>query len=229
MKIIKLSQENDREAWLDLRRGKIGGTDASKVKPLSRGTDRTPIGFWDLLAQNLSIAKDGEPEADRGLRLQNEAIDKTSKVIGKPLNADAGFWVSDNNKDISVSPDSAEPSDTPTYCAEAKCLDSKNHLKYLVTDLRLRKNPDYKGIDGIPKEFKEQVIQYFIVNENLKTLYFTLYDDRQALEGLMHYVITVNREDLTEDITSQMEYEIEVLKQVKQVIKELKDYVRQQA
>lgn len=221
MKVINLSQTNDREAWLELRRGKIGGSDVSKVKPLSRGTDRTPAGFWDLLAQNLSIAKDGEPERDRGLRLENEALTKTSALIGKPLNLDAGMWISDLDPDISVSPDSAEPVEKPTYCAEAKCLDSKNHLKYMVTDIRLKKLDDYKGIDGIPKEFKEQVIQYFIVNEDLQTLYFTLYDDRIAVERLMHYVITVTRVEVEELITQQVEYELETLSQIRQLIKEL--------
>jgi hypothetical protein len=229
MKIIKLSQREDREAWLDLRRGKIGGSDAKGVKPLSRGLDRTPAGLWDLLAQKLCVAKDGEPEMDRGLRLEQEALHKTIETIGKPLDLDPGMWLSDLDEDISVSPDSAEPGNKPTYSAEAKCLDSKNHLKYIVTDMRLKKlsGSDYKGILGIPAEFKEQVIQYFAVNEYLQTMYFTLYDDRQALEGLMHYVITVTRDEVADLITGQVEYEQDTLKQIRELIKELKSYVRQ--
>jgi len=228
MKIVKLSQRDDREAWLDIRRGKIGGSDAKGVKPLSRGADRTPAGFWDLLAQKLCIAKDGEPERDRGLRLEPIALAKTATMIGKTLDLDAGMWVSDTDEDISVSPDSAEPGDKPTYSAEAKCLDSKNHLKYIVTDMRLKKvsGNDYKGILGIPAEFKEQVIQYFVVNEHLQTIYFTLYDELQAIEGLMHYVITVTRDEVADLITGQVEYEQEALKQVRELIKELKDYAK---
>lgn len=231
MKVINLSQSEDREAWLDLRRGKIGGTDVKNIKPLLRGADKTPAGFWDLLAQKLSIAKDGEPEIDRGHRLENEALTLTMSIIDKPLNLDPGMWISDFDKDVSVSPDSAEPVDKPIYCAEAKCLDSKNHLKYSVIDkiargelppmLDYNYDENYIGINYVPKEHQHQVIQYFVVNEDLQTLYFTLYDDRIAYENLTHHIITVERKDIEEKILEQKQIEINVLSEIRSLIKEL--------
>lgn len=222
MKIVKLSQENDREAWLDFRRTLITGTKAKAIKPLSRGKDRTPVGFWDLLAENLAIAKDGEPERDRGLRLENEAITKTAKLFKLDLTLDPGIWVSDKNNKIAISPDSAEKGDKPTYAVEAKCLDSKNHIKAIVLDRRAKASSDYHAFDSIPTEYREQVIQYFAVNEHLKTLYFSFYDDRIVIDKLMHHTIVINRPPIAEEIKEQTETQIEVLDQIKELIKELR-------
>ena len=78
MRIIKVSQSNDRESWLDLRRGIITGTKAKSVAPPARSKN-TPAGIFSLLAEHVAIAKDGEPERDRGLRLEKEALEITNK------------------------------------------------------------------------------------------------------------------------------------------------------
>lgn len=227
MQVIRLSQTADREAWLDMRRGKIGGSDAKSVQPLSKGSDRNPAGLWDLLAQKLAIAKDGEPERDRGQRLENEGLVITARTFALELDLDPGMWVSDINPDISVSPDAAERAQTITYAAEAKCLDSKNHIKAIVIDMIAKgtippalgytKDDSYKGFNYIPKEFQHQIVQYFVVNEDLQIVYFTLYDDRIAFESLMHHVITVTREQVADLITGQLEYEQTILTQVKEL------------
>lgn len=224
MKIIKVSQEHDREAWLELRKDKITGTRVGKVKPLTRGTDRTPEGFWQMLADRLAIAKDGEPERDRGLRLENEALKKTAKRFKLKLNYDPGMWESDIDKDIAVSPDGAEEGDTPTYAAEAKCFDSKNHIKYVMLDRRASKEKDYRPYDSVPKDNKHQVIQHFVVNENLDKLYFTLYDDRIVLDKLSHHVIVITRESVKDETDMQLLMEKEVLKDLRDTIKEIKSY-----
>lgn len=225
MKIIKLSQTEDREAWLEARRGLITGSKARKVKPLSRGTDRTPAGFWEILAEKISIAKDGEPDMDRGHRLEVEAIEIAGNKLELDFDTDCGMWVSDENASIAVSPDGSEKSDNPTFAAEAKCLSSGNHLKYLVKDLRARKSDSYRAIDSIPNEatsaYREQVIQYFVVNKDLKVLYFVLYDDRIAYEHLTHHIITIFRDEIENDIEAQIANEEETINQINDLLKEL--------
>jgi len=227
MKIIRVSQSEDRQQWLDLRRGKISGSKAKGVKPLTRGTDRTPAGFWELLAENLAIAKDGEPEKDRGLRFENEALIKTAKQYKLKLDLDPGMWVSDFDADISVSPDSAEQGDKPTYAVEAKCLDSKNHLRGLVRDRTAKKTKEYNPLNSLKIssqcDFVDQAVQYFVVNEQLETLYFALYDDRMALDHLMLHVITIKREHVRELVEAQLEAQKDILKEVRKLIKELKN------
>lgn len=222
MKIIKLSQENDREAWLELRREKITGTRAGKIKPLSRGTDRTPEGFWQMIADRIAIAKDGEPEMERGHRLENEALKQTAKQFSVKFDYDPGFWVSDLDDDIAVSPDAAEPGKKPTYAAEAKCFDTKNHIKCVLLDRRAKKKEDYRAIDQVPKDNRHQVIQYFVVNEHLQRLYFALLDDRIVLENLTHHTIVIDRAEIADEIKEQKDMELDVLKDLRATIKELK-------
>jgi len=225
MQVIKLSQEHDREAWLQMRRGKITGSKAKAIRPLSRGADRIPQGFWDLLAEKLAVGADGEKDIDRGQRLENEALELTAKKLKLNLNLDPGMWVSDDNEDLAVSPDAAENTDSPTYAAEAKCLSSANHLKFVIKDQRVQQGELYRPIDSIPDgasaAYREQVIQYFVVNENLKKLYFVLYDDRIALDKYMLHVITIDRKDIEDEIEDQKQMQLETLAEVNKLIAEL--------
>lgn len=222
MQIIKLSQSEDRIAWLEARRGVVTGSKAKKVKPLSRGVDRTPAGFWELLSDKVSIAKDAEPDMARGHRLEPESVDLVAEKysLGE-VDSDCGMWVSDENAAIAVSPDGSEKSDTPTFAIETKSLSSPLHIKYIVKDRRAKKLEGYRPFDNVPDDFKEQVLQYFVVNENLKTMYFALYDDRMAFDHLMHYVIVIDRSDVKEEIMAQMIIQDNVIKQVNETLTEI--------
>src|ERR1041385_6549608 len=102
MKIIRLSQDKDREAWLQLRLGKITGTKAKKIKPLTRGVDRVPQGFWQILAEQLAVQSDGEEDLDRGHRLENESLQIAADKLGLSMDLDPGMWISDDYEDIAV-------------------------------------------------------------------------------------------------------------------------------
>lgn len=224
MQIIKVSQGSDRESWLDMRRGVITGTKAKTIKPPKRGNG-VPQGIYELLAEHIAVAKDGEPERERGLRLENEALELTAKKYGLKLDTDPGMWFSDDMK-LGVSPDSAEDSKNPTYAAEAKCLDSKNHLQGIINDWEAKKKPDYNPLNSLKistSDFTDQVIQYFVINPNLDIVYFTLYDDRIALDNVMHYVIEVKREHVSEFVDGQELYERDAIKLVERMIQTLKE------
>ena len=225
MRIIRLSQQNDREAWLQLRLGKITGKKSKGIKPLSRGADRTPAGFWILLAEKLAVGSDGEPDMDRGTRLEKVALPLIAQRYGLDLDVDPGMWISEDNEDIALSPDGAEIGDKPTYAAEVKCLSSSNHLKYVVTALR---NPEKRPIDLVPNDaqsaYKDQVIQYFVVNPDLQTLFFGLYDDRIVLDHLMLHVLIIERATIEEEIEKQKAIELGVLDDVNKLIEELRGF-----
>ena len=224
MKIIKVSQSNDRESWLDMRRGVVTSTKAKNVKPLSRGKT-LPAGIYELLAEKVAISKDGEPERDRGLRLENEALLLTQEKYNLDFELDAGMWFSDDMK-LAVSPDASEVSDKPTYAGEAKCLDTKNHLQAILNDYLNKRLPNYNPLDGLKigtSDYTTQCIQYFMINQDLETLYFTLYDDRIALENVIHYVIIIKREHVAEFVDGQELYERDALVKVNNMIKILKE------
>lgn len=224
MQIINVSQQNDREAWLDARRGIITGTKAKTVAPPKRGNG-VPQGIYELLAEHVAIAKDGESERDRGLRLEDEALLLTAEKFNLDLNLDPGMWLSDDGK-LGISPDAAEVSDKPTYAAENKSLDSKNHLQAIINDWTAKKLPNYNPIDSLKigsSDYAPQAIQYFVINPYLETLYFTLYDDRIALDNIVHYVIVIKREHVEEYIEGQEAYERDAIERVEQMIKVLKE------
>lgn len=224
MKVYKISQAKDREAFLDFRRGRISGTKSKRMKTLTRGKDRTPAGFYEVMAEKLAIAKDGEEERERGQRLEQEASELTAKKLGLNLDTDPGVWVSDDDEDIMVSPDAAEKSDKPVFAVEAKCLDSANHLRGMVQDIRAKKSSDYNVLESLQigrSDFRWQVVQYFVVNEHLRTVYFTLYDDRFAHDKLMHYVIEVKRSDVAAYAEFQKENQLALLIEMRAIIKEL--------
>lgn len=224
MKIIKVSQSKNRQQWLDERRGVIMSTKAKGVQPLKHGNG-TPQGIFELLAENVAIAKDGEPEKDRGLRLENEGLKLTAKKYKLNLNLDPGMWLSDDGK-LGVSPDAAEDNKKPTYAAENKSLDSKNHLQAIINDWTARKLPNYNPLGSLrisKEDYTAQVIQYFIIDPDLQILYFGLYDDRIALENVMHYVIVIKREHVAEYIDGQELYERDALVKVSKMIEILKE------
>lgn len=224
MQIIKVSQTEDRESWLELRKGIITGTKAKQVKPPVRGS-KVPVGIYELIAEKIAVSKDGEPERERGLRLENEALLLTQDKYKLDLDLDCGMWFSDDEK-LAVSPDAAQVGDKPTYAAEAKCLDTKNHIQGILQDHTAKQLPQYNPIDSLKigtSDFTAQVIQYFVINPDLQTLYFTLYDDRVVLDNIMHYVIVVKREHITDFIEGQESYERDALEKINNLIKVLRE------
>lgn len=188
--------------------------------------------FWNFLAEMLACAPDGEPAAERGHRLENENAMLTLKKMNiDPDTAvfDTKMWVSDIDQRIACSPDCHENSENPTWAIECKSLGSANHLATIIpamvyhnhydcdtqkilNDIAKSLFPeifDYdRDFDLIPDKYKHQVVQYFVVNDNLKTLYFSMYDDRFYTQELAHYVFVIPRETIQTEIVEQLHKEM---------------------
>lgn len=220
MKIIPVSQD-DRAKWLEERWGKIGGSTAKKLYPLKYGEDKTPQGFWDLVGEMLTIMPDGEAPMSAGHTHENEAIDKLSEVINKPFNNDAQMWQSSKYSRITVSPDGAEPGSNPTYACEVKNLGVGKHFKYLYKARGYKGNP----INLVPNEagafYKEQAIQYFVVNEELQDLYFGLHNKWAMYKEHELVIIHVRRSDVRDLIILQEEIQRDSIKRAQTIIREL--------
>lgn len=194
--------EQGSEEWLQWRKGKISGT---RVKDLivKRGDGRK-IGFWEIIAERLSVdTSDVVDPIQRGHDLEVEAINNFAEVTDKEVNPDCGVWVSDFDDSIVASPD-GEISDTEAV--EVKCLGSARHLQAYFEK-------------KIPTEYEDQTMQYFVVNENLETLYVIFYDPRIA--ALPIHWIEVRREDHAEKIGAYRQYQIDTLKQIDDLINQL--------
>lgn len=233
MKIIRVEQNS--EAWYDYRRGKIGGSKSQGVKPLSRGKYKGlvqgSVGFWKLLAERVSIAKDGESEMERGHRLESLGLQKTNDKFKLNLvwkteedTTLPGLWVSDTSDDMYISPDAAEAGNNPRYAAEVKAFDTHKHLQVMYEDMQARKSDGYNPINSLPTDNVDQAVDYFVINKKCQRVYWTMINDMVALENLEHYVIIIERDHVADRVKELEEVQITVLKELEDLLKGIKDW-----
>ena len=193
----------DRESWLAYRVGRITGT---KLKDLlvKRGSGRKR-GFYQLIADKLgAVSPSDENPMERGARLEKDAVDLFAKRTKKKVNTDLVMWISEDDESIAYSPDGFIGK---TEAVEVKCLNSALHIETLLTKT-------------VPSEYEEQVIQAFIVNTSLKTLYFVCYDPRLPVQEFFY--LTITRKELAPKIKEYGEYERMALAEVEGIVRELK-------
>lgn len=198
MKILKF---DNKEEWLEARKGKITGT---RLKDLvvKKGTGKK-IGYYEMIAEKIALPSDGEDAMARGERLEGEAIAFFAKETGKKIDTSLVIWTRDEENDIALSPDGIIGK---TEAIEVKCLSSARYLEALLTQ-------------KIPDEYEFQKLQYFIVNDSLKTLYFAFYDPRVVSKPFFY--ITVNRKDIEKEIEEYLKYQKDILEKINRVVLEL--------
>ncbi len=198
MKTLKFTNKDD---WMLARRGKITG---SRLKDIlaKRGGGRKK-GFYELIADKIALQPDNERPMDRGTRLEDIAIDRFCQETSKKVDTTMVIWEREDNSNIAVSPDGVI---SEKEAVEVKCLNTASHIEALLTKV-------------IPSEYEEQVIQYFIVNDKLKKLYFIFYDPRMTVKDFFY--LEIKRSDLSEKITEYLEYQKKVLEEVEQIVKDL--------
>lgn len=224
MQILRIDPNEDREAFLEERRGTIGGSDSKDVAPLSRGTDKRPSGLWKLIAGKLFVAADGEKPRDRGLRVEEAGIQYVARKFDLKMDYVPGMWIADFNKDIHSSPDGAELADVPTFAVENKALDSHTHIMAIVKDLEAKKLPNYNPLESTNissrNDYRYQCRQYFVVNPDCQKVYFNLHDDRADSDLYENYTIVITREDVGEDAIEAQKYmEINAIEQARTITK----------
>lgn len=221
----RLDIDQNGEAWFDFRRGKIGGSKVKGIKPLKTGKKKglvdSAVGVWKIVAERLSIAKDGEPERDRGHRLEELAMNLTNKKYDLMLIA-GKVWQSDEDENLYISPDCEEDAAVITYAQETKAFDSDKHLQIIYNDIFAKKLDGYNPINSLPEDNKDQAIDYFVKNEKLQKLYWTLIDDRQAYEEMEHYCIIINRKDVEGDVELLKDIQKRALSRINEIVEELK-------
>jgi hypothetical protein len=197
---MKVTKYDTEEAWLDARRGRITGT---RVKTLFSKRDGKPLkGFYEVIAERIAVPHDGENVMDRGKRLEDEAIERFMAETGKKVNTDLVLWTRDDDENIAVSPDGQIGK---TEACEVKCLSSASHIEAFLTRL-------------VPEEYEHQVLQYFIVNDKLKTLYFCFFDPRMPRD---FFYLTINRADVQEDVDTYLDLERRALEQIANIEEQL--------
>lgn len=239
--------EQNTEEWLDFRRGKIPGSrvvDMYSDKPftatdvkrelyrlgvdfkksdsmgnlvkllpsesLHRLINEAPkkVGFYEVIAERLGIPPDDESPMDRGHRLEPEAAAEFSKRYKKKLR-EVGCWQSDVDPRIINSPDREvvpKKGRKITEAVEIKCLASSKHIEAVIEN-------------NIPNVYNSQIVQYFVVNEALETLYFVFYDPRVTAQPF--HCIKITRDDLGDKPEKYLEFELQQLKLIDDIVERL--------
>ena len=201
MKILAVEQGSDE--WFEARKGKISGTVLSDVYAKRGGRK---LGFYEIIAERLGVEPDDERPMDRGLRLEDEAIEEFEKRTGLKTEV-AGICVSSFCDEIINSPDRLIKGDGTYFAAvEIKCLSSARHLQIVLEN-------------KIPAEYESQIIQYFIVNDDLNVLHFVAYDPR--IPSVPYWQIDTYREDVKDKIEFFKTYQIETLAEINEIIERL--------
>lgn len=198
---------------------------------------KTNIGFWKFLAETIAEQPDGENPMTRGHRLEPENIHLTLQQLGyeeKDCITDCGIWESDEEPRLACSPDAYQNASDPTWAIECKSFGSAYHLQavipWMIHSQLIRQHtlPDNladvaaqvlpaettslnsTGIDFIPDTSRAQVLQYFVVCDTLKTLYFSMYDPR-IYGDARHQIIPIHRKDIKPLITSHKRKQLNTL------------------
>ena len=199
-KNMKTQTFNNEIEWLEARKGKITG---SRLGLLFSKRDKKPLKpFYEIIAERVAIPADDENAMERGKRLEIEALERFEEETKKKVNKDLVLWTRDDDDGIAISPDGFIGK---TEAVEVKCLNSASHIEAFLTK-------------KIPSEYEYQILQYFIVNDNLKILYFVFYDPRMPKD---FFYYEVKRKDIAEKITEYLKMEKEALKQIKEIEKQL--------
>jgi putative phage-type endonuclease len=198
---MKTHKYETKEEWLAARRGKITG---SRLKDIvvKRGTGKK-IGFWELVSEGLGVAPEDESAMERGSRLEPEALERFAKESGKKIDTSLVIWTREDDESIAISPDGFVGK---KEAVETKCLSSARHIEAFFTQ-------------KVPDEYEFQTLQYFIVNDNLKTLYLVFYDPRILVKD--YFVLTIERKDKEEDIKQYLQYQKDTMKEVREYINQL--------
>ena len=199
MKNHKVQQRSSE--WLQLRKGKITGTTLKNIMgtPYARGEE-----FYQKLAEKLTVGVSDEYEnpMDRGNRLEDDAIALFEFETGMKTER-VGFSEDDDDPTIANSPDRLIGE---TKAVEVKCPEGKNYLKIWQEN-------------KVPKEYWWQVIQYFVLNKKLETLYFVAHNPDIPMHPL--HIIEVHRKDIEADIVKAREAQEKFIAEVNEALSKI--------
>lgn len=228
MKILDIEQGTPQ--WHDARRCKITGT---KLKSVMGTNDARRSLIAELIAEEATEQSKifrSTPEMERGTAEEIFAVREFEKRTGKIVGR-IGMCVHPEYDFLALSPDGLIQSENGKYeeAVEVKCPDSKKSILYQIENkippletgiAKLSKptkaNPEPELVIsatapflGIPSEYKWQVVNYFLVNKDLKKLYFLVYDPRFIDEETKLYTVEVSREnELMQEAIEEAESEL---------------------
>lgn len=207
MKVLEIEQGSDD--WKRFREGRLTGTKIGKVFAKSRNseelfdTSKHLLGFYEILAERLTDSDDLTSGVEHGHELEQEALAQAREELGIDF-VSGNVWELDENH--IESPD-GYTEDLKT-AIEIKCLSSANHIKAIYED-------EY------PQEYMAEYLNYFLVNEKLKTLFVYLYDARFIDKQLRSHWWLISRKDVEAKLKRMEEIKQTALRDIENAVAKL--------
>ena len=182
--MIIYNEEQRSKEWHIRRLGKVTGSRAKKVF----ATNNLPL--IDTLIAEVMTGEEEEiftnAAMQRGIDEEPHACSDYEKKMGYTVDH-VGICIHDTYDFLAVSPDGWV--DNYKGAVEIKCPKSSTHIRYIRQG-------------SVPSEYKYQVMQYFLVNEDLQWLDFVSYDPRVVAYPL--FTDRVWRKDIEDDLDFAM-------------------------
>ncbi len=177
--------------WKALRLGMITGT---RLKDVFKPDNLSVVD--DLIAERISDAIEDSYVNDamkRGVELEPIARMEYELKTGNQVEQ-LGFCISNEYNYLGLSPDGLiKINGKYKIGIEIKCPNTNTHVRYI----RMNK---------IPNEYKFQILNYFLVCQDLERVDFISFDDRFTVNPM--HIITIKRNELSDDILkAKMELE----------------------
>lgn len=202
------------EEWLELRAWVITGT---KLKSVVWSATVQKTIMYELIWEEFTPLEENisNKAMDRGNELEPIAKAKYEELTGNKVE-EVGFiktedhiWLSPDGIIATDFKENKEWSHIYWKAVEIKCPMWKNFSKYVLEN-------------KIPAEYKWQVVQYFVVMQDLEELDFVIYNPDFFIESARMKIITVTREDLLSDIEtaklSIKDFRVNWLKNIQKLI-----------
>lgn len=181
MRIIQVEQRSPE--WHEARLEKISGTRLCAAI----GTEKKQNDLInELIAERLTgAAKEVyvTKQMEKGIEAEDYAADEYEQLTGEATEK-VGICVSDEFDWLINSPDRLIPK-KGKYCkaAEFKCPDPNTLVGYIRDNV-------------VPKDYLPQVMNYFLVNDDLEELDFVGYSNLIQASQFRMWILKVRREDL---------------------------------
>jgi len=204
MKKLNILQRSPE--WEQLRKTHLTGTVLKGLMGTARARQEA---IYEAIANRLTVGVASDEEYEnpmaRGTRLEPDGIAEFEFQTGKSVEQ-VGMCENDENPVIAQSPDGYIKDTKDTEAIELKSMGGKNHVKLWLTD-------------EVPSEYKWQVVQYFVVNDKLKKLYFVGYNPQIPVHPL--HIIEVLRKNVEDNIEEARIAQIEFIKEVDDIMSTL--------
>lgn len=214
--MIIINCEQGTPEWLEARRCKITGTKMDSV--CGSDLDRLMLACELIAEEATEQTKAFKATAEMERGTAEEVFARKHFMETRNVKVEEiGFCISEKYDYLGVSGDGWIANDKGIYTGafENKSPDSKNAVFYKLADLLppeklglgswstpTAKNP-YSTFKpsakapflGVPAQYKSQIVTYFLVNDDLEELFFSVYDDRFIEDDSKQHIVTIRRDN----------------------------------